>query len=328
MRRERWELRSTSRSASRTASATSSGVRRSDPPRPRRRPTGTSPPRGAHRLPSDRHLRRTPHHHGRTRCPGAGRRESRHRPVHRWLPADPEVLVQLGLRPRPQPLRTLPTGSHRRSARRVATHSPRAAPTTPARHGRDVPAAGSRLTPHPGDHDAQQPLRRDPPEPARPRTARPGGARRRCRRHHRRAPTRAPRPHPARNRRADRRPRRNPTPSCSETAAIPTSRTSPSRSAPIWGRSRRASRPTSGWSRFRCWSRARHADGWPQHLGRTGDHTEESRLWLQEPGISPRLTAALGQASVCDVAPTALRLLGVDIPDGIDGQPLVPLADA
>ena len=71
------------------------------------------------------------------------------------------------------------------------------------------------------------------------------------------------------------------------------------------------------------WSRARRADGWPQHLGRTGDHTDASRLWLQEGGTLPGRTAAIGEASVRDVAPTALQALGVPVPEGIDGHALL-----
>ncbi|GMU77692.1 MAG: hypothetical protein AMXMBFR46_04910 [Acidimicrobiia bacterium] len=74
------------------------------------------------------------------------------------------------------------------------------------------------------------------------------------------------------------------------------------------------------------WTRDRRPDGWPVALGRTGDHTPESRLWIRAPGIGRGFTP--GQAaSVRDVGPTALRLLGVDIPHGVEGRALVPRAE-
>jgi hypothetical protein len=55
-------------------------------------------------------------------------------------------------------------------------------------------------------------------------------------------------------------------------------------------------------------------------IRRSGDHTPQSRLWMVGPGVAARGTAL--QAHVLDVAPTALELLGVPPPEGIDGRPL------
>jgi predicted AlkP superfamily phosphohydrolase/phosphomutase len=73
------------------------------------------------------------------------------------------------------------------------------------------------------------------------------------------------------------------------------------------------------------WSRERRPDGWPVTLGRTGDHTAESRLWLLGPGIEPRHREGVA-GSVRDVAPTALTLLGVPVPSSIEGSSLVDSA--
>ncbi len=53
---------------------------------------------------------------------------------------------------------------------------------------------------------------------------------------------------------------------------------------------------------------------------RTGDHGLQSRLW----SVGPRLSLArqLPDANVLDLAPTVLRLLNVEVPEWIDGQPL------
>lgn len=54
--------------------------------------------------------------------------------------------------------------------------------------------------------------------------------------------------------------------------------------------------------------------------GRTGDHTTVSRLWLEPPHGVAR--PELHHASVLDVAPTVLALLGVSTPAGLDGRSL------
>jgi predicted AlkP superfamily phosphohydrolase/phosphomutase len=55
-------------------------------------------------------------------------------------------------------------------------------------------------------------------------------------------------------------------------------------------------------------------------LPRTGDHTPQSRIWAAGPGIEAG--ADLVGGDVLDVAPTVLRLLDVDPPDGLDGRTL------
>jgi predicted AlkP superfamily phosphohydrolase/phosphomutase len=57
---------------------------------------------------------------------------------------------------------------------------------------------------------------------------------------------------------------------------------------------------------------------------RSGDHTVESRLWAVGPGIEPG--TRLPEANVLDLAPTVLDLLGVPLPDDLDGHPLAGLA--
>ena len=56
---------------------------------------------------------------------------------------------------------------------------------------------------------------------------------------------------------------------------------------------------------------------------RNGDHTVESRLWAIGPGF-PNGTR-LADGNVLDLAPTVLRLLDVDLPSWLDGQPLAEL---
>lgn len=53
---------------------------------------------------------------------------------------------------------------------------------------------------------------------------------------------------------------------------------------------------------------------------RAGDHSAESRLWIRAPGVSAG--AELPRGDVLDLAPTVLTLLGVPIPDDLDGRPL------
>ena len=64
-------------------------------------------------------------------------------------------------------------------------------------------------------------------------------------------------------------------------------------------------------------------DGWPRSARRSGDHTDRSRLWLLAPGVRPGPQPGV-VAAVRDVAPTALAVLGVDIPTGMTGRS-VPL---
>jgi predicted AlkP superfamily phosphohydrolase/phosphomutase len=73
------------------------------------------------------------------------------------------------------------------------------------------------------------------------------------------------------------------------------------------------------------WSRDTRPDGWPVHLGRSGDHTDVSRLWICEPGASPRDG---GHGSVLDVAPTVLTLLAVPPRSTMTGRALLDASDA
>jgi predicted AlkP superfamily phosphohydrolase/phosphomutase len=67
--------------------------------------------------------------------------------------------------------------------------------------------------------------------------------------------------------------------------------------------------------------RERRADGWPANLKRTGDHAPQSRLWVRGPRSEPRADPAAGRA--VDVAPTVLDLLGVPVPETMDGESLL-----
>jgi predicted AlkP superfamily phosphohydrolase/phosphomutase len=57
---------------------------------------------------------------------------------------------------------------------------------------------------------------------------------------------------------------------------------------------------------------------------RTGDHTDVSRLWLRTPEV--RAGARLPEANAIDVAPTVLKMLGVPVPNWMDGRPLPAVA--
>jgi predicted AlkP superfamily phosphohydrolase/phosphomutase len=73
----------------------------------------------------------------------------------------------------------------------------------------------------------------------------------------------------------------------------------------------------------RCWSERIGLVEVPigsARLPRTGDHTDESRLWTAGPGIVAG--GLLPPGDVLDLAPTILDLLEVPIPDGLDGRPL------
>ncbi len=57
---------------------------------------------------------------------------------------------------------------------------------------------------------------------------------------------------------------------------------------------------------------------WKPEAPRTGDHTVESRLWILGHGVGPH-GGGIAKASVLDIAPTVLHLLGVPVPDKLDG---------
>jgi arylsulfatase A-like enzyme len=65
------------------------------------------------------------------------------------------------------------------------------------------------------------------------------------------------------------------------------------------------------------------ADGWPVNLKRTGDHAPQSRVWIKAPELAATDDVSVGRA--IDVAPTVLSLLGVPVPDTMDGTPLISL---
>ena len=54
------------------------------------------------------------------------------------------------------------------------------------------------------------------------------------------------------------------------------------------------------------------------HLPRTGDHRGETRLWA----LGPRTDGLASTGRAIDVAPTALALLGIDVPAWMRGRPL------
>ncbi|MGH8799864.1 MAG: hypothetical protein ACREX7_06455, partial [Casimicrobiaceae bacterium] len=61
------------------------------------------------------------------------------------------------------------------------------------------------------------------------------------------------------------------------------------------------------------------------HAPRSGDHTMNSQVWISGSGVAAAENA--GRGNVLDIAPTILDLLGVALPDWLDGRPL-PLAGA
>lgn len=69
------------------------------------------------------------------------------------------------------------------------------------------------------------------------------------------------------------------------------------------------------------WPRTRRRD-WPMGLGRTGDHTGHSRAWVRAPGFDPA-PGREAPASVLDLAPTALVLMDVPVPDELEGTSLL-----
>ena len=64
-----------------------------------------------------------------------------------------------------------------------------------------------------------------------------------------------------------------------------------------------------------------HVPAHHPHAPRSGDHTTHSRLWASGPSLRPAQVG--GPANVLDIAPTVLAALGVTLPDGLDGRPLV-----
>jgi len=60
-------------------------------------------------------------------------------------------------------------------------------------------------------------------------------------------------------------------------------------------------------------------------FGNTGDHRYNGILIMQGNGVKP---GDLGNASLMDIAPTVLHLLGVPVPDDMDGQVLLNALDA
>jgi predicted AlkP superfamily phosphohydrolase/phosphomutase len=52
---------------------------------------------------------------------------------------------------------------------------------------------------------------------------------------------------------------------------------------------------------------------------RSGDHTAVSRAWLVDPRVE---SGATGRARLIDLAPTMLAILGVPVPEQLDGRPL------
>ncbi|MBW2283615.1 MAG: alkaline phosphatase family protein [Deltaproteobacteria bacterium] len=57
------------------------------------------------------------------------------------------------------------------------------------------------------------------------------------------------------------------------------------------------------------------------NIPRSGEHNAHSRLWCKGPAFSGAAAGATGSA--LDLAPTVLRLLGLPLPETLDGKPLV-----
>jgi predicted AlkP superfamily phosphohydrolase/phosphomutase len=90
------------------------------------------------------------------------------------------------------------------------------------------------------------------------------------------------------------------------------------------GRLEACESPTVGRIDVPLWSRDARPDGWPIELGRSGDHTAASRLWVCGPGEAARDG---GIGSVLDVAPTVLTLLDVAPPPTMTGRALIDAPD-
>ena len=79
--------------------------------------------------------------------------------------------------------------------------------------------------------------------------------------------------------------------------------------------------PRVGLVERQLFPRERRADGWPVNLKRTGDHAPQSSLWIRGPGVAG--IGAMGDGRAIDVAPTILDLLGVPVPNTMDGASLL-----
>jgi len=91
------------------------------------------------------------------------------------------------------------------------------------------------------------------------------------------------------------------------------------------GRIEACESPRVGHVEVPLWSRDTRPDGWPVELGRSGDHTAASRAWICTPDAAP---CDGGDASVLDVAPTVLQLLAVTPPATMTGRALIDVDDA
>lgn len=85
--------------------------------------------------------------------------------------------------------------------------------------------------------------------------------------------------------------------------------------------------PRVGLVEVPLWPRHPRRPDWPLGLGRTGDHTADSRIRIRAAGFAvdhaASSTADGAGGSLLDVAPTALTLLGVPVPDELEGRSLV-----
>ena len=91
------------------------------------------------------------------------------------------------------------------------------------------------------------------------------------------------------------------------------------------GRIEACESPRVGRVEVPLWSREARPDGWPVELGRTGDHTDASQLWIC---ASDGAGSDGGTASVLDVAPTVLTMLAVSPPPTMTGRALLEASDA